>query len=223
MTAQLQPIHLYGGGAGPNPWKVVILLEELGIPYKTTVVPYGDVKKPDYVKVNPNGRLPAIHDPNTDITLWESGAILEYIADKYDLENKFSFPAARVEYYHCKQWLHLQTSGQGPYYGQAAWFKLYHLEKLPSAVERYVKEVARVTAVLDKQLEGRQYLVGDKFTFVDIAFYGWQLNAGRFLGEQESFKPADYPNVQAWLDRVGARPVVEKTMAEAAKFVPGTG
>ena len=118
-------------------------------------------KSDEFVKINPNGRLPAIVDPNADLTLWESGAILEYIVETYDKEGKLKGTTAN-ENWHIKQFLHFQMSGQGPYYGQAVWFHRFHSESVPSAKERYEKEILRVISVLDKVLEGKKYLVGNK-------------------------------------------------------------
>jgi glutathione S-transferase len=217
MGSQIKPLNLYGGGGGPNPWKVVILLEELKVPYETTVFPYTELKTPAYEKINPNGRLPALHDPNTGITIWESGAILEYVTEQYDKENKLSFPALSPDSYVAKQWLHYQVSGQGPYYGQATWFKVYHPENLPSAYNRYWNEIKRVTAVMNKQLEGKEYFVGNKFSFVDIAFFVWQNAVVKHLGEDYDYSK-EAPNVQAWLDRLNARPSVIKAEADAAPY-----
>lgn len=122
-----------------NPPKVALILSILDVPYDTISVPMAKVKEPEYTAINPNGRVPAIYDPNTDLTLWESGAIVEYLIEKYDVERKFSFAPGSKESYLAKQWLFFQTTGQGPYYGQAAVFKMFHHEKLPSALERYVK------------------------------------------------------------------------------------
>lgn len=137
MTS-VKPIHLYSHGMnftvcsplytswwfyqaqGPNPWKVVILLEELGLPFETTYKDMHTVKQPEYEKINPNGRVPAIEDLNTGITLWESAAIMEYLVDTYDKEKKFTYTTF-PEKWHVKQWLAFQISGQGPYFGQAAW------------------------------------------------------------------------------------------------------
>jgi glutathione S-transferase len=119
MTSELKPIVLWGGVMGPNPSKIGIILTELNIPFVSKYVPFDQVKGPEYVAVNPNGRLPAIQDPNKGITLWESGAIVEYLIAEYDHDHKLSFPARTVEDYHAKQWLYFQVSGQGPYYGQA--------------------------------------------------------------------------------------------------------
>lgn len=121
MSTELKPIKMWGK-AGPNPSKVNIVLLELGVPYELVDVPFTDVKNPEYVKINPNGRLPAIHDPNTNTTLWESGAIIEYLIEKYDTKNKFSFAAGTQEYHLSKQWLFYQATGQGPYFGQAVWY-----------------------------------------------------------------------------------------------------
>lgn len=119
MTSEFKPITLWGGVLGPNPSKVGIVLTELKIPFECKYVPYSEVKGPEYVAVNPNGRLPSIQDSNKGITIWESGAIIEYLIAEYDKDRKLSFPAGSTEDYHCKQWLYFQVSGQGPYYGQA--------------------------------------------------------------------------------------------------------
>lgn len=121
-----------------------MILEELGLDHEVVPTKMSEVKDPDYLQINPNGRIPAIHDPNTGLTLWESGAIVEYLIERYDTEHRLSFAAGTNESYLAKQWLFFQVSGQGPYYGQVAWFKNYHSEKVPSAVERYVKEVKRL-------------------------------------------------------------------------------
>jgi len=96
-----------------------MILEELGLPYEHQPIAFADIKKPEYLAVNPNGRLPAIHDSNTNLTLWESGAIVEYLVETYDKHNKISYPKGSNESYLTKQWLYFQVSGQGPYFGQA--------------------------------------------------------------------------------------------------------
>ncbi|KAK2758379.1 glutathione S- transferase, nitrogen catabolite repression regulator [Arachnomyces sp. PD_36] len=221
MSSSIKPLNLYGGGPGPNPWKVVIYLKELEIPYETTVVKYENLKTPEYEKVNPNGRLPALYDPNTDITVWESGAILEYLAEQYDKENKFSFPNFTADNYTAKTWLHYQMSGQGPYFGQATWFKYYHPENVPSAFERYWKESKRVVAVLNKHLEGKEYFVGDKFSYVDMAFFAWQVGFVKYVGQTENFDyDTEAPNVKAWIDRLTARPCIAEALKEQASYIP---
>jgi glutathione S-transferase len=115
----MKPLTLWGGMFGPNPGKVAMLLNELALSYKLVEVPYTELKGPEYTKINPNGRVPALEDPNTGIRLWESGAIIEYLIEKYDTEHRLSFPKDTLEYFLTKQWLYFQVSGQGPYYGQA--------------------------------------------------------------------------------------------------------
>ena len=120
-----------------------------------------DLKKPPFEKLNPNGRVPAIEDPNTGIVLAESGAIIEYLQETYDKDNTLNYTSS-PEKFQVKQWLHFQMSGQGPYFGQAMWFTKFHHEKLKSPQDRYLNEIKRVLSVLDRHLEGKQYLVGDK-------------------------------------------------------------
>lgn len=115
MTSDLKPIKLWGGVRGPNPPRVIIILEALGLPYEVITVAYEDVKKPEFTAINPNGRLPAIYDPNTDLTLWESGAIVLYLIARYDTEHKLSFPVGSNEAFLAQQWLFFQATGQGPY------------------------------------------------------------------------------------------------------------
>ena len=109
----------------------------------------------------------AIEDPNAGITLWESAAIIQYLIEQYDKDHKLSYDTLK-ERHLCNQWLAFQISGQGPYFGQLSWFSFLHPEKLPSAIERYAKEMKRVLGVLDGALEGKQWLVGDKMTFADL-------------------------------------------------------
>ncbi|KAL2021621.1 hypothetical protein VTK56DRAFT_6974 [Thermocarpiscus australiensis] len=215
--ANLKPIKLWGKGH-PNPPKVAILLEELGLPYEAIPIALSEVKQPEYTAINPNGRLPSIYDPNTDITLWESGAIIEYLLDKYDPDHKFSFPPGTPEHYHARKYLFFQVSGQGPYYGQVAWFKTYHHEKLPSAIDRYVAEVNRVTGVLEKLLAEQAakggggkdgpWLVGGKYSYADLVFVSWQTIITKVVGPDE-YNPDSYPHVKAWIDRMLARPAVQ--------------
>ncbi|KAJ5953375.1 hypothetical protein N7454_000271 [Penicillium verhagenii] len=204
----LKPITLYGHAGGPNPWKVVMVFEELAIPYTQKIMATVDLKKEPFESINPNGRVPAIQDPNTGITLWESGAILEYLVETYDKDHKISFAAGSQEYFLAKQWLHFQMSGQGPYFGQAVWFAVYHPEKIQSAQDRYVNEIRRVSSVLDRVLADKEYLVGGKFSYVDLAFVPWYRVAAKFEIDLEK----DFPNLDAWLKRQIARPAIQKSM-----------
>lgn len=211
-TMSLQPIKVWGKG-GPNPPKVAILLEELGLPYEAIVVPLSNVKKPEYTAINPNGRLPSIQDPNTGITLWESGAIVEYLIETYDKEHKVSFAPGTPEYFHAKQFLYFQVSGQGPYYGQAAWFKKFHHEQLPSAIERYVNEINRVTGVLERVLSEKgvaePWLVGNNYSYADLSWISWQTIIERLVDKSE-YDIEKYPHVKSWVQRILAREAVKK-------------
>lgn len=224
-SKQVQPLTLWSHTAGPNPWKVAFVLEELNIPYKTQLIEFPDMKQPPYEKININGRVPALEDPNTGITLWESGAILEYLVETYDKTNTISFAPGTAEYFHAKQWLHFQMSGQGPYFGQAMWFHRYHPEQLESVKERYLKEMRRVTGVLNRSLEGREYLVAGKYSYADVAFlpwfnvafYPWYNMAVPGVFADKIQVEEEFPNVAAWLERIRARPAISKTLEERAK------
>ena len=222
MSSQIQPIELFGE-TGPNPLKVAMILEELDVPYEINPFPISDVKKPEYLAINPNGRLPTIKDPNTGITLWESGAIVEYLIERYDSKQRLSFAAGTTESYLAKQWLYFQTTGQGPYYGQAVWFKTFHPEQLPSVIERYVKETNRVSGVLDGYLglQKREFgnsagfdgpwLVGNKFSFADVSFVMWAKVVAAILSKDE-YSEDNFPNLKDWLDRMTSREKVGKVL-----------
>jgi len=211
-----KPIKLYSHAMGPNPWKVAIILEELNLPFESIYMDFGDLKKEPFESVNPNGRVPAIEDPNTGLKLWESGAIIEYLLDTYDTTNKLSYTTS-PEKYDAKCWFHFQTSGQGPYYGQRAWFALFHSEKnITSAIDRYGNEINRVIGVIDRHLQktGKPYLVGDKVTYADLAFVPWHwLTIGQphIMGEDFAKEwETKYPLAWAWNQRLLARPAVSK-------------
>lgn len=218
MQTHLQPIKLYGKG-GPNPPKVAIILEELQLPYEIISIPFSDVKKPEYTAINPNGRLPSIHDPNTGLTLWESGAIIEYLVEKYDTVHSISFAQGTHEYYLARQWNIFQASGQGPYFGQAAWYsgKVGKEPKIQGPFDRYIGEVNRVVGVLEAFLTKREkeegpakagrdgpWLVSDRCSYADLCFLQWQLVSDLFF-DKEVYDVAKYPHVKAWLDKMAAR------------------
>lgn len=221
--SDLKPIKLYGR-LGPNPPKVAILLEELNLPHEVDAIAMHDVKKPEFLAINPNGRVPAIYDPNTDLTLWESGAILEYLIERYDTDQKLCFVPGSNEAFLAKQWLFFQASGQGPYYGQAAWFARHHPEKLQSAIDRYVNEIKRVTGVLEGHLKKQRekyggkegfdgpWLVGNKLSYADIAFVPWQWYAGEFFGQPGQYDVDEFPIVKEWLAKMMARESLVKVM-----------
>ncbi|KAJ5199448.1 hypothetical protein N7491_011348 [Penicillium cf. griseofulvum] len=213
----LKPITVWGHGPGPNPWKVIMILEELNIPYTHNIIPFPDMKKEPFESINPNGRVPAIEDPNTDITLWESGAIVEYLVETYDKQNTISFAAGSKDYYLAKQWLHFQMSGQGPYFGQAVWFSRHHSEKVQSVIDRYLNEIRRVSGVLERVLQGKEYLVGDKLSYADVSFVPWYVCVIQYELDKKLDMEKDFPTVAAWLKRLQERPSIAKSVRDRAE------
>lgn len=198
----------------PNGVKVSILLEELGLPYEPHLV---DITKnetwgPEFLSLNPNGKIPAIIDPDgpggKPLALFESGAILVYLAEK---TGRFipSDPAARYE---TLQWVMFQMAAIGPMFGQVGFFHKFagkaFEDKRP--LERYVGEATRLLKVLDERLEGRDWIMGDDYTIADIATLGWVRN---LIGFYEARDLVDYDslkNVPPWLERGLARPAVQR-------------
>ena len=221
----LKPIKLYGKG-GPNPPKVAMVIAELGIPHEIVPITFPDLKKPDYLALNPNGRMPTIYDPNTDITVWESGAIILYLIERYDPERRMSFEPGSKEATLANQWLFFQVSGQGPYFGQAVWFTRYHSEKLPSAIERYCKEIVRVYGVLEGHLKKEKeaaagvgdgpWLVGNKFSFADLSFLSWHVITPMAITKEVFDLNTDeqFPEVKAWFDRMLVSEATKKVIEE---------
>jgi len=206
-------ITLYTGPT-PNGWKISIALEELKIPYDLKVL---DMKKNEQKEawfvdnVNLNGRIPAITDKNfkdgKELSIMESGAILEYLADTYDTEHKISYPRGSREYWEQQQWLHFQMAGVGPMEGQAAHFMMFAPEKIQYGITRYQDETKRLFGVLNKRLakNGTGYIVGDHICIADIALIGW-IKMGPFIGVELT----EYPEVQKWVEFITSRPAVEK-------------
>lgn len=170
------------------------------------------MKNESYESINPNGCVPAIEDPNTGITLWESGAIIEYLVETYDKQHHISFAIDSKQYYEAKQWLYYQVSRQGPYFRQAVWFTRYHPEKLPSVIDRYATEIQRVSGVLDCGLQDKEFLVGGKFSYADAAFVTWY--AIVFLFADRLNLETDFPTLNAWLERIKARPATAKILRD---------
>lgn len=189
----------------PNGHKVHIALEELELPY--TVIPVnigaGDQFKPEFLALTPNHRIPAIVDPDGPggkrIELFESGAILIYLAEKTGR----LMPTDPIERYTCLQWLMFQMGGVGPMFGQYNHFATYAPEKLPYAIERYSNEVKRLHLVLNKRLSQAAYLAGDDYSIADIATFPWIRNA-----DKRGIDLAEYPAVKRWHDEIAARPAV---------------
>ncbi|KAF7797157.1 hypothetical protein EIP86_008349 [Pleurotus ostreatoroseus] len=209
---------LYTHKGGPNGWKVAIVLEELGLTYEPIYLDFQkqEQKAPEHTKFNPNGRIPTLIDhQNNDFFLWESDAILTYLVDKYDTEHKIS-AATEEDKYRQLQWLFFQASGQGPYFGQAAWFSFFHPEKIPSAQERYRNEIVRVFGVLDGVLSKQEWLVGGKLSVTDLSFVPWNEFALNILNSQiEGFSfEKQFPAVSAWQARMEARESVKKISAD---------
>lgn len=188
----------------PNGRKASIVLEELGLDYSVNVINIGkgDQFTEEYVKINPNSKIPAIVDRDADIAVFESGAILLYLAEK---TGKL-LPSDTTEKYQVIQWLMWQMGGVGPMFGQFNHFNLHAPDKIPYAIERYKKEVLRLYGVLNKQLEGKEYICDD-YSIADIANYPWIA-----IYEVMGITLDGYENVQRWLNTVGERPGVQKGM-----------
>ncbi|KAH7389288.1 thioredoxin-like protein [Phaeosphaeria sp. MPI-PUGE-AT-0046c] len=220
--SSIQPLKLWSHWGAPNPWKVIMILDSLSLPYDLQLLEFSDVKKDEFIKVTPNGRLPALEDPNTGIVLWESGAIILYLIEQYDTEEKISYKSF-PEKHLTQQWLAFQISGQGPYFGQATYFARFHPDPLPSAITRYLNEIIRVVSVLDLGLQrnGTGWLVGSKCTYADLSFRTWAAvgegllaEVGR-IGEIEKFE-----RYRAWIgsmDEVGAVKWSLEKMAEGRR------
>lgn len=199
----------------PNGHKVSIFLEEAGVEYKIFPVNIskGEQFNPEFLKFSPNNRIPAIRDlapidSGAPLGVFESGAILEYLADKTGQFLPHA-PRARFE---VLQWLYWQMGGLGPMAGQNHHFNLYAPEKIPYAMERYVKETNRLYGVLNKQLEGKDYIAGD-YSIADMACYPWIVPY-----ERQQQKLEDFPHLKLWFERMGARPAVQRAYAKAAEI-----
>lgn len=205
----------------PNGVKASIALEELGLPYEPHLVSFGadDQKTPAFLSLNPNGKIPALIDPDgpdgAPIGIFESGAILLYLAEKTDRLIPTD-PAARIE---SIQWLFFQMAGVGPMFGQFGHFYKFAADKLtdPYPTERYANETKRLLAVLDQRLEGREWLVADMYTIADIATFPWVRTVRDFYEAGELLGLDGYTNVTAWLARCLERPAVIKGMTIPAR------
>jgi len=186
----------------PNGRKVSIMLEELGVPYEAHAIDIGkdDQFAPDFLKIAPNNKIPAIVDHDNGMALMESGAILIYLADKY---GEF-LPKDGEARYRVIEWLMWQMGGAGPILGQVHHFVHYNKGKSAYAEERYSKEAKRLYGVLDKRLEGRDF-VADEYSIADMAIWPW---ISRF--EWQEMDLNDYPNVKRWYLAIAGRPAVQK-------------
>ncbi|NEQ31433.1 MAG: glutathione S-transferase family protein [Leptolyngbya sp. SIO4C5] len=203
-----QPIDLYYWPT-PNGWKISICLEEMELPYNTIPVNImaGDQFKSEFLQISPNNKMPAIVDPEgpeqEPISLFESGAILLYLADK---TGQFMAESSGDRYV-TLQWLMFQMGSIGPMLGQAHHFRQYAPEKIPYAIDRYTNEAARLYGVLDKRLEEVEYVAGD-YSIADMAIFPWLISY-----ENQGQNLADYPQVKRWFEAINQRPAVQAGLA----------
>ncbi|MFD0909125.1 glutathione S-transferase N-terminal domain-containing protein [Ruegeria arenilitoris] len=213
------PIDLYFWPT-PNGWKVSIALEEMGLPYQTHLINIGkgDQFAPEFLKISPNNRMPAIVDPEgpdgAPISVFESGAILMYLARK---TGRF-YGSTERDRIAVEEWLTWQMGGVGPMAGQAHHFLKYAPQldppqDLPYAKDRYRTEVARLYGVLDRRLADNEYVAGDFFSIADMSIWGW---ASLWEGQQQTLE--DKPHFGRWLETVGARPGVQAGRALHAEL-----
>ncbi|MBD2458949.1 glutathione S-transferase N-terminal domain-containing protein [Nostoc sp. FACHB-87] len=188
----------------PNGRKASVMLEEVELPYNVHKI---DITKqqqftPEYVAINPNSKIPAIVDQETGITVFESGAILIYLAQK---TGKL-LPTDQKSYFQVLEWLMFQMGGVGPMFGQLNHFKRFAPEKIPYAIERYEKETLRIYGVLDKQLQDNEFICGD-YSIADVATYPWVA-----IYEFQGLSLDNYPHLQRWVNIVQQRPAVQRGM-----------
>jgi GST-like protein len=201
-----QPIDLYYWPT-PNGRKLTIFLEEVELPYNVVPVNIaaGDQFEPEFLRISPNNKIPAIVDPEgpdgEPISLFESGAILIYLAEK---TGRF-LPSSSRESYAALQWLMFQMGHVGPMLGQAHHFRKYANEEIPYAVERYTNEAARLYRVIDRRLAETSFIAGDEYTIADMAIFPWLRSH-----ENQGQSLEDYPNLKRWYEGVESRPAVRR-------------
>ncbi|MFD9901862.1 glutathione binding-like protein [Mesorhizobium sp. NPDC059025] len=207
--------------ATPNGVKVSIMLEEIGLSYEPHYVNIGQDESwtPEFLSLNPNGKIPAIIDPNgpdgKPLPLFESGAILIYLAEK---TGKL-LPGDAALRYETIQWVFFQMASVGPMFGQLGFFHKFAGREISDKrpLERYRNESRRLLGVLEKRLEGRKWIMGDDYTIADISLLGWVRNLIGFYEAGELVGFADFSNVAAWLERGLARPAVQRGLNIPAK------
>ncbi|MEO7129700.1 MAG: glutathione S-transferase N-terminal domain-containing protein, partial [Rhodoferax sp.] len=193
--------------ATPNGHKVHIMLEECGLPYRVHPVNIGagDQFEPDFLRISPNNKIPALTDPEgpdgKPISLFESGAILLYLAAK---TGKF-LPRSDRQKYDVLQWLMFQMGSVGPMLGQAHHFRTYAPEKMEYAINRYTNEARRIYGVMDRQLADTPYIAARQYTIADIAIFPWLRS-----WQNQGIDWADYPHLKAWFDKIALRPAVKR-------------
>jgi GSH-dependent disulfide-bond oxidoreductase len=198
----------------PNGVKISIMLEEIGLPYEVHLVDFNknDQKTPEFLSLNPNGKIPAIIDPNgpggAPLGLFESGAIMQYLADKTGQ----LLPADAARRYQTIQWLHFQMGGVGPMFGQVGYFHKFAGKEIADKrpLERYVAESRRLLGVLEQHLEGRQWMMDEEYSIADISLLGWIRNLIGFYDARELVAFDSLREVPVWLERCLARPAVQR-------------
>ncbi len=202
----------------PNGIKITIMLEECALPYKLIPVNIGKGEqfKPDFLKIAPNNRMPAIVDPDgpggKPISVFESGAILQYLGRK---TGKF-YPSDERQRVAVDEWCFWQMAGLGPMAGQANHFRNYAPEKIPYGISRYTDEVNRLYGVLDKQLDGKEYICG-AYSIADMLSFPW---VRRY--EVQGQNLAEFPNIAKWVERMNTRPAVARGVAAGAELRSAT-
>ena len=188
----------------PNGRKASVMLEEVELPYNVHKIDITTQQQftPEYIAINPNSKIPAIVDQETGIKVFESGAILIYLAEK----TGFLLPTEQKSRFQVLEWLMFQMGGVGPMFGQLNHFKRFAPEKLPYAIERYEKETLRIYGVLDKQLQSNEFICGN-YSIADVATYPW-VAIYEFLG----LTLDNYPNLKRWVEIVQQRPAVQRGM-----------
>ena len=202
----------------PNGHKVTLFLEEAGLPYQLLPVNIlaGDQFRPEFLKIAPNNRMPALEDSETGVHLFESGAILLYLADKH---GRFIAPPGETQpRAEVLQWLFWQMGGLGPMLGQANHFCRYAPEQVPYAINRYRNEGLRLLHVLDRRLADRAFVAGDDYSIADMASYPWAKSGVELLGDGEALV-----DLRRWLAAIAARPATIRAyaLAERAEFQSG--
>jgi GST-like protein len=200
----------------PNGHKITMFLEEVGLEYRIIPVNIGagDQFKPEFLRISPNNRMPAIvdlapADGGSAISVFESGAILMYLAEK---TGKL-LPADLRGRKTVLEWLFWQVSGLGPMAGQNHHFSNYATEKIPYAIDRYVKETNRLYGVLDRRLDGREFIAGNDYTIADIAAYPWIVS---WKAQQQNLD--EFPNIKRWFDAIRNRPTTVSAYAKALPY-----
>ncbi|MDX3807552.1 glutathione S-transferase family protein [Bosea thiooxidans] len=196
----------------PNPAKVALFLEEAGLPYEMVPVDTrkGDQFKPDFLAINPNAKTPALTDG--DVTVFDSNAILLYLAEKTGKFLPADTPKARGE---MLSWLMFVATGIGPYCGQAVHFSRFAPEKIPYAINRYAREAERHWGIIDERLKSRRYMLGDDYTLIDMSVWGWATRLGFAVGENWA---SLFPNVKRHTDEISARPAAQRAVALKDQF-----